>query len=159
MTYTAPAHRIGREFDAFLFASLGDDRHGQPLSVLSTLARSDVDPWREAGALSEMPGREAAARLAALIAAVADEPIAGRPVGVLAHDLIALLPDTVSCRRRATPEPPTDHESENTRAALGAGAIALLIAFALLISAPRSVGPVVSAATAAVEHSVALSQD
>jgi hypothetical protein len=38
----------GSEYDDFLFASMGEDRNGLPLSVLSALARLDVDPWEEA---------------------------------------------------------------------------------------------------------------
>jgi hypothetical protein len=36
------------EFDNFLYASIGADRNGMPLSVLSALARLDLDPWEEA---------------------------------------------------------------------------------------------------------------
>ena len=40
--------RLGCEFDRFLYASVGDDNNGMPLTVLSALARMDVDPWEEA---------------------------------------------------------------------------------------------------------------
>ena len=40
--------RLGREFDKFLYASVGNDNDGMPLTVLSALARMDVDPWEEA---------------------------------------------------------------------------------------------------------------
>ena len=92
MTHAAPAPLIGREFDSFLFASIGDDRHGQPLSVLSALARSDIDPWQEAGALARMSRKKAKARLTALIGALPDEPIAALPLDAIAGDLVALLP-------------------------------------------------------------------
>ena len=91
MTHAAPAPLIGREFDSFLFASIGDDRHGQPLSVLSALARSDVDPWEEAGALARMSRKKAKARLTAMIVALQDEPIAALPLDAIASDLVALL--------------------------------------------------------------------
>jgi hypothetical protein len=54
MTHAALSPDIGREFDPFLFASVGEDRHGQLLSVISVLARSDLDPWREAVGLARM---------------------------------------------------------------------------------------------------------
>jgi hypothetical protein len=38
---------IGSEFDEFLSASIGEDRNGTGLSVLSTLARLDVDQGSE----------------------------------------------------------------------------------------------------------------
>ena len=49
MTHAALIPLLGREFDDFLFASIGDDRNGPSLSVFSALARLDVDPWKEAG--------------------------------------------------------------------------------------------------------------
>src|SRR5271165_3171433 len=52
---------IGPEFDEFLGAPIGEDRNGTGLSVLSALARLDVDPWQEATSLARMP-REAAGR-------------------------------------------------------------------------------------------------
>jgi hypothetical protein len=39
---------LGSEFDDFLYASIGEDSNGVLLSVLSALARLDVDPWEEA---------------------------------------------------------------------------------------------------------------
>jgi hypothetical protein len=33
------------EFDEFLFASVGDDSNAMPLSVLSMLARLDIDAY------------------------------------------------------------------------------------------------------------------
>jgi hypothetical protein len=38
--------RSGPKFDDFLFASVGKDKYGRRLSVLSTLARSNLDPWQ-----------------------------------------------------------------------------------------------------------------
>lgn len=56
------------EFDDFLYASIGADRNEMTLSVLSALARLDVDPWEEAVKLSELPKNTATQRLASLIA-------------------------------------------------------------------------------------------
>ncbi|MGO9740546.1 MAG: hypothetical protein ACLPN5_03340 [Roseiarcus sp.] len=44
MTHTALTPLLGREFDDFLFAPIGEDRNGTTLSVLSALARMEVDP-------------------------------------------------------------------------------------------------------------------
>lgn len=52
MTHAALAPLIGPEFDKFLCASIGEDRNGTMLSVLSALARLDVDPWQEAADLA-----------------------------------------------------------------------------------------------------------
>jgi len=83
---------LGSEFNAFLFAPIREDRNGMPLSVLSALARLDVDPWQEAAALARMPGETATQRLAAMIAALPDEPSALPAPGTIAPRLIALLP-------------------------------------------------------------------
>ncbi len=73
MAHAALAPLIGAQFDKFLYAPIREDRNGTPLSVLSALARLDVDPWQEALSLALMPKATAAARLAALIAALPDE--------------------------------------------------------------------------------------
>jgi len=46
---------LGAEFDDFLFAIIGDDRNGMQLSVVSVLARMDLDPWHEAATLAASP--------------------------------------------------------------------------------------------------------
>jgi hypothetical protein len=70
MAHAALAHGIGREFDPFLFASIGEGRHGHPLTVISALAQSDVDPWLEAVGLARLSREPATARLSRLIAAL-----------------------------------------------------------------------------------------
>jgi len=42
MTSVLLSARLGPEFDAFLFAPIGDEGNGQSLSVISALARLDV---------------------------------------------------------------------------------------------------------------------
>ena len=62
------------------------------VSVLSGLARSDVDPWQEAAKLAQLPGEVATQRLAALIGALPDRaPSYGDPRTIAAR-LVALLP-------------------------------------------------------------------
>ena len=63
-----------------------------PLSVLSALARLDIDPWQEADKLARLPGETATQRLASLIAALPDGPSAHLDPGTIAARLIALLP-------------------------------------------------------------------
>ena len=137
----APGTPIGREFDRFLFAAIADDRHGQRLSVLSLLARSDVDPWEAAANLMNMPREMATARLAALITALPDESTTKLPADAIACDLIALLPPASKLAPPSQPESLADISSENARAMLGFIGLALLIAIALIVSAPQSRGP------------------
>jgi hypothetical protein len=154
MTHPAPTPRMGREFDEFLFATIGDDRHGQPLSVLSALARSNVDPWQEAASLSRISRNAATTRLTALIAALPDASIAELAVDPIARDLIARLPERESFAPRS--HEPSSAEHENVRAALGFGGLVLLTALALLISAPQSPGSRQSAGSFASTASVAM---
>lgn len=80
---------LGSEFNDFLFASIGKDRNDMPLSVLSALARF---PWHEAAELARLPGETATQRLASLIAALPDGPLAHLDPGTISARLVALLP-------------------------------------------------------------------
>ena len=91
MTRSGPVW-LGSEFDNFLFASIAEDRNGTPLSVLSALARLNIDPWEEAAKLTRLPGETATQRLASLIAALSDERSARLDPGTIAIRLVALLP-------------------------------------------------------------------
>jgi|SRR5579872_5256326 len=62
------------------------------LTVLSALARLDVDPWREAAELAQLPRQTATQRLASLITALPDGPSVHLDSGSIAARLIALLP-------------------------------------------------------------------
>jgi hypothetical protein len=80
------------DFDKFLFATVGEEINGIPLSVISALTRLGLDPWQEAGRLSSLSNREAVEQLARLIAELPDAP---RPRGEardIAVGLIGLLP-------------------------------------------------------------------
>jgi hypothetical protein len=89
----APSSSFGRsEFDAFLFASVGEDKSGVEVTVLSALIRLGFDPWQEAARLSELP-REAAARTLASAFSLLpadDWPIPQMPA--LAARLVDCLP-------------------------------------------------------------------
>jgi hypothetical protein len=111
MTYSASASRLGPEFDDFLFAPIGEDRNGMLLSVLSALARLDIDPWQEAAKLAGLPGETATQRLASLIAELPDEPAAHPDPTTIAARLIALLPR------------PARSNVPSRKALLGAGAV------------------------------------
>ena len=80
------------EFDEFLYAAIGADRNESPLSVLSALARLNLDPWQEAAELSELPKGIAAARLKRLIARLPRGRWDEADLGAIADRLIALLP-------------------------------------------------------------------
>jgi hypothetical protein len=90
MTHTSKP--LGSEFDAFLFAPIGEEKNGMLLSVLSALARLDVDPWREAAELARMPKTAANRRVTSLIAELEFASTAPVEPETVALRLIELLP-------------------------------------------------------------------
>jgi hypothetical protein len=79
-------------YNDFLFATVGEDRNDMPLSVVSALARLDLDPWIEAAQLARMPAEGATRRLSSLLGTVPnDRPIQSDPHAVAAR-LVSLLP-------------------------------------------------------------------
>jgi hypothetical protein len=92
MMRSVPTSVPGSEFNDFLFASIGEDSNGMLVSVLSGLARSDVDPWQEAAKLAQLPGEAATRELAALIGALPDGSAPSSDPRTIATRLVALLP-------------------------------------------------------------------
>ncbi|NDR57033.1 hypothetical protein [Aliiruegeria sabulilitoris] len=90
----------GTDFDRFLYATVGEDRNGSAVTVVSALARLGLDPWIEAAKLASL-GREAACeRLGRSLSGFKDVPTLALEHAAVAATLTALLPDRLS--RRAT---------------------------------------------------------
>jgi hypothetical protein len=89
--------RLGSEFDAFLFAPVGDQT-GMPISVVTMLARLDIDPWHEAARLAALAPEAAAQKVAAMLKAMPDPSLQRDDVLTVASRLVAKLP-------RPTPAP------------------------------------------------------
>src|SRR5439155_14837617 len=68
MTLRRSFRPLRSDLDKFLFAAVGDEIDGIPLSMISALTRLGLDPWQEAGRLSSLSSREAVEQLARLIA-------------------------------------------------------------------------------------------
>jgi hypothetical protein len=79
-------------FDNFLFATVGEDRNGMQVSVLSALARVGVDPWQEAEELVRLSEEVARERLDTLISGLTEVPSLNHDHQKTAAHLIALLP-------------------------------------------------------------------
>ncbi len=79
--------RLTPAFNDFLFATVCEERNEMPLSVISALARLDLDPWREAEGLAA----SAASRLSVLLAGYVDNR-ASQTDRAIAARLAALLP-------------------------------------------------------------------
>ena len=92
MTLPTNFSLLHSELNEFLFAPLGDEENGVPLSVLSALTRLDMDPWAEAARLSALP-KDAVVR--ALVPVIGRFPVEHRTsaqVGEIAARLAELLP-------------------------------------------------------------------
>lgn len=82
---------LGSQYDAFLFASLCETDE-TTLSVLSLLARQDVDPWQEAARLTQLSRVEAINSLAARIWKLNCERWSQSEASTIATRLVELLP-------------------------------------------------------------------
>ena len=100
MTPAASVSFCRPEFDDFLYAPVGMERDEMPLTVLSVLARLDLDPWKEAAELSDLPRDSATQRLASLIARLPGGRWTQKEARGIAHRLIDLLP---RCRNPSVP--------------------------------------------------------
>jgi hypothetical protein len=92
MSLRRPFRPLRPDLDEFLFATVGGEIDGMPLSVISALTRLGLDPREEAGRLSSLSAGEAGEQLARLIAEL---PGLFRPLGEareIANGLVTLLP-------------------------------------------------------------------
>lgn len=89
-------------FERFLGAAVGEDKSGANVSVLSMLARLDVDPWEEASDLARMQEAPARHRLEALLARFKDVPTLVSDRGRIALRLLAFLPGYTKSAEPAT---------------------------------------------------------
>ena len=116
-------------FDRFLYAAVRDDPDGAPLTVLSILARLDIDPWEEAAKLTQLPGEVAARTLAGLILALPKGSATPPDSGAIAARLITLLPrplERETAGNRVLPSGPRVIRIQN-RAIVAARAVLYLL--------------------------------
>ena len=106
----------GSEYDAFLFAPIGEERNGMVLSVLSALARLDLDPWREAAELAGMPRQIATQRLTSLIRSLPDGPQTRSKPEAISARLIAFLPNGAGSSIASSETFPVEGPILNSRA-------------------------------------------
>lgn len=90
------------EFDRFLFAPL-DENGEAPLSVLSALARQDIDAWVEAARLAQLPKDHAVNSLASTIWKSNSERWSPSEASIVAARLIELLPSPNGSRSSSSP--------------------------------------------------------
>jgi hypothetical protein len=115
------------EFDAFLFAHIGEEKNGMLLSVVSALARLDLDPWREAAELARMPQQTARERLTSLIEVLPNQPPTRPEPETVSTRLIELLPPAASPSVASSNKLPGGVSMLNSRAVIYVILVNLLI--------------------------------
>jgi hypothetical protein len=132
MMHSALLPKPGSGFDAFLFAPVGDDKNGMPLSVLSALARLDIDPWQEAADLARLPRKTAIERLSSLIAALSVRPASPSDPETIATRLVALLPGRADLNEPSRAGLPGGPNGANLHAVVRVVAINLIFVAVIL---------------------------
>ncbi|AMN39721.1 hypothetical protein RHPLAN_12640 [Rhodoplanes sp. Z2-YC6860] len=79
-------------YNEFLFASVYEEANGTPLSVLSALARNNIDPWEEAALLAAMPRETAETTLASILDVASARSRKSSEIEAIATRLVRLLP-------------------------------------------------------------------
>jgi hypothetical protein len=92
MATASASTRLSDEYNAFLRSVLWLDRGAAPLTVLSALARLDVDPWQAAAQLAELPEPSACSKLASMLANLPGGPGMRQDIDALCARSVRLLP-------------------------------------------------------------------
>jgi hypothetical protein len=85
---------LSASYDDFLFAPVCEDANGMRLSVLSALARMDVDPWEETTRLAAMPKAIAETALLSILNLVSGRSWKSPEAAAAAARLVRLLPQS-----------------------------------------------------------------
>ena len=97
---------LRKDFDEFLFAPVGKDSDGSPVTLLTVLARLGVDPWQEASDLAHLSREPAMQRLASRLEAMPNGPATAADTVTIATRLIALLHRVPTRAAPSSPEAP-----------------------------------------------------
>ena len=96
---------LSASYDNFLFAPVCDDANGTRLSVISALARMDVDPWEEATRLAAMPKEIAEKTLLSILDLVSGRSWKSPEAAAIAAQLVRLLPQPNEAAAISTTQP------------------------------------------------------
>jgi hypothetical protein len=132
----------------FLFAGVGDELNGSPLTILSLLARLGEDPWAQAAKWSNLPRAAAIDSLAKAIALMPLAPHALAEARATASRLVLLLPT-----RADAPQPKAGVTIAGTQfpgwVPMTAFFCSLAVALMLMTLAPRPNVPAAASALTA----------
>jgi hypothetical protein len=99
------ADLLRTDLNAFLHAEIANDPNGMPLTLLSALARSGVDPWAAAADLARLPSASATQKLIDLLGEMPNGPPAGAQTVSLVARLMSLLHEPGKPASRPAPGP------------------------------------------------------
>ena len=85
---------LNTSYEDFLFAPVCEDANGMCLSVISALARTNVDPWEEASRLAAMPKAIAEKTLLSILDLVSGGSWNAPEAAAIATRLVRLLPQS-----------------------------------------------------------------
>lgn len=94
---------LSSSYDDFLFAAVCDEASGMRLSVLSALARINLDPWEEAKRLAAMPSAIAERTLVSILDIASGRHWSAPEAEATAARLVRLLPDPAQAAAVASP--------------------------------------------------------
>jgi|SRR5438874_6112211 len=88
-----PEYSLGHsEYNAFLFASVGEEKSGLQLTVLTALTRLGFNAWDEAARLSDLAKNAAAGELATTIGRLPERDWKASEAEAIAARLVIFLP-------------------------------------------------------------------
>ena len=90
---------LNARYEDFLFAPVCEDANGMRLSVISALARTNVDPWEEATRLAAMPKAIAEKTLLSILDLVSGRSWKSPEAAAIAARLVRLLPQSGEAER------------------------------------------------------------
>ena len=123
-------------YNQFLYAPICEEANGMQLSVLSALARMDVDPWEEATRLAAMPKAIAVRTLASTVGRVLGKSRNPSEMEVIAARLVQLLPQP----GQGVTIAPTETARVGTQQSLLVGVAGLCVSNIPSIAAPSGNG-------------------
>lgn len=133
MPETDVFHLRKSNLNAFLFADVGAESNGMPLSVVSMLGRLGGDPWATAGRLAGQPRDAAVLELAEIITGTARAERSSVEIMAIATHLVSLLPSTrPTPSRTARPETQSSSPRRWSRGAVAVLVLALAAAVLFL---------------------------
>jgi hypothetical protein len=116
---------VHSEFNEFLFATVGEEKGGLQLTVLSALARLGFDPWEEAARLADLSQEAATSALTSTIAKLPEGTWKASDSRSIAARLVDSLPRRD--KRSAGPAPDGRTTKQDTGSRIAWAALAAIV--------------------------------